>query len=510
MRSRLSILVLAIAALAFVPAAALAAGPLGNETNCGDGQDGDGDGLPDCADSDCEADPTCKPDGGAEANDARCSDWIDNDEDGAVDCDDMDCQGPGIKTCKGSWVVPMGGGSAPAEADLGDMPELGEGMSVEDLLGKGGDIDGERNDNVCSDGIDNDGDGKTDCADFGCRFDPSVTVCRGNPGMRFSVVANVAQTYDVEAEQWDTRFTKLQLRALGPINPIQDSFFLLSMRAEKTPRLTFAMFQVPVGGGHFININSGGGGLSMQPVLSESKQLLIDRAFYVYSAFQQGNGAALEVFGPMPILKGVQYRAYGGGGTGRFTGNIGGRFLPDDSENYAYSFGGQLTFNIFGHYSRWDSPFLYTPAPLTLGMDVGAKYDQTAYERYPAANVRLVLRYNRVVAIAESYSKRELEFGSWQNAYNVQVGVLVWSKHLMVAADFGEFIAGAFDDPPSSLPSDLRKQVDTREARAAMHWYFWRNIGMVSLVFKYHREGSRSGGGASTERELKAVAQFRF
>ena len=73
----------------------------------------------------------------------------------------------------------------------GDMPEISDGMDPVDMLGKGKDKDGERNDEVCSDGIDNDGDGKIDCADIGCRFDPDVTVCQGNPGMRFSIVGQV-------------------------------------------------------------------------------------------------------------------------------------------------------------------------------------------------------------------------------------------------------------------------------------------------------------------------------
>ena len=56
---------------------------------------------------------------------------------------------------------------------------------IDRLLGKGADNDGERNEFTCSDGIDNDLDGKADCADFGCRFAPDVTVCRGTPGIRF-------------------------------------------------------------------------------------------------------------------------------------------------------------------------------------------------------------------------------------------------------------------------------------------------------------------------------------
>ena len=42
--------------------------------------------------------------------------------------------------------------------------------------------------------------------------------------------------------------------------------------------MTFAMFQVPLGKrGHFLNVNSGGGGLSVALITSTSKLLLLDR-----------------------------------------------------------------------------------------------------------------------------------------------------------------------------------------------------------------------------------------
>ncbi|MFN7146152.1 MAG: hypothetical protein ACK4YP_20440, partial [Myxococcota bacterium] len=53
------------------------------ELDCDDGGDEDLDGLLDCADTDCAADPAC----GAE----RCDDGTDDDLDGAVDCADTDC-----------------------------------------------------------------------------------------------------------------------------------------------------------------------------------------------------------------------------------------------------------------------------------------------------------------------------------------------------------------------------------------------------------------------------------
>jgi hypothetical protein len=57
---------------------------------CGDGFDNDNNGLTDCADPSCAADPGCllPPEGG---RDGECRDGDDNDNDGAVDCDDPGC-----------------------------------------------------------------------------------------------------------------------------------------------------------------------------------------------------------------------------------------------------------------------------------------------------------------------------------------------------------------------------------------------------------------------------------
>ena len=85
-------------------------------------------------------------------------------------------------------------------------PETSSTPSEASLKAK--DNDGERNDLLCSDGVDNDGDGAIDCADYGCRFDPTVTICQGSPSMRFSIVGNLAQSIDFEDDVIDTRFTK--------------------------------------------------------------------------------------------------------------------------------------------------------------------------------------------------------------------------------------------------------------------------------------------------------------
>ncbi|MCH8028832.1 MAG: hypothetical protein IH874_02740 [Candidatus Dadabacteria bacterium] len=61
-----------------------AADPACVETDCADGADNDGDGLTDCADPDCAADPACVETG-------ECDDDVDNDGDGLTDCADPDC-----------------------------------------------------------------------------------------------------------------------------------------------------------------------------------------------------------------------------------------------------------------------------------------------------------------------------------------------------------------------------------------------------------------------------------
>lgn len=491
--------------------------PVRTESDCGNRQDDDGDSMVDCADADCASAPRCKPGQGPENTNDACSDWVDNDNDGAVDCDDADCEGPGLTACKGSWKGPHEGtGVGKRSRSDDEIPELAPGQSAEDLIGKGSDKDGERADEVCADGVDNDGDGRTDCEDFGCRFDPSVTVCRGNPGMRFSVVAGVAQSYAIKSyrdgdDTLDTEFKRIQLRSFGPIPLLQDSFYLLSLRAEKSPRLTFAMFQMPIAaGGHYVGINSGSGGLSAALITSTAKQLLLDPAYYVYSAFEQGNGAAVEFGGPLADGF-LGYRLFVAGGAGRSSGNVGGRYFSYDNTNYTYSLGGQLAVNIIGFTSRFDTPFLYTSVPTTLGVAVGVKYDQRAQERYAAGNASLVFRHERFVLLAENYSKLEFEFESFQTAYVVQVGFLAIPKVLLLAADFGEYLPGTMKNPPANLETDLQRQLAERQWRAAAHLYLVRNIGLLTLLYTDRTvANAKKDLPANREQTLRLEAQYRF
>lgn len=532
---------------------ALQPGKAGVEEICDDGIDNDEDSVTDCADADCDKAASCQPDGDPENTNARCTDWIDNDDDGFIDCDDEDCLTGTVTACQGSWDRPAPGavGTPGGDATPSDeIPELGAGMTVEDLIGKGGDKDGERSDQLCSDGFDNDGDGKIDCADIGCRFDPQVAVCRGTPGLRFSVVANLTnsmtldrrETKDLTQEpaylvgnlvndvwgktEFDTRITALQLRVFGPIPGIQDSFFLLSGRAENTPRLTFAMASFPIGWGHFINVNSGGGGISNNLVLSQHKRALVDSPFYLYNAFEQGNGAAVEVNGP--IVGGwLDYRAYVAGGAGFFDGNVGGRFIAFDNTNYTFSGGGQLLFTPIGYASRWDSQYLYTPVPAALLMTFGARFDRRAQEMFPAVNMSMMFRWWHLLFQAENYSKYEIFFGSAQTAYNFMFGALLWPKWVMFAADFGQFYATPLMNPPANLETDLRRQNNEFMVRAALHIYVWKSVGVVSFVVRdrYVGPGVEEGQGnifdpslhlarlftvTQNERQAKMVLQFRF
>ena len=496
---------------------ALIASPaFANETVCNDGQDNDADSMMDCADADCAKAPNCQPTGTAENSDALCSDWVDNDGNGQMDCDDVACFGAGITACLGSFErkagVPVNVAPVTTQATTSPKQQMPSSAPSEADL-RASDNDGERNDLLCSDGIDNDGDGAVDCADYGCRFDPTVTICQGSPSMRFSIVGNLAQSFDFEESQMDTRFTKLQLRSFGPIPLIANSFYLVSMRAEKTPRLTFALFQVPLGGGHYLNLNSGGGGLSNALIVSTAKQLLGDPAYYLYSAFEQGNGAAAELGGPIPFLTPgrYNYRLFAAGGSGRFSGNIGGRYFTYENTNYTYSVGGQISANLIGFTSRWDSPFLLTPTPTAVAIRVGAKYDERAQERYPALNVGLSAKHGRFVFSVEDYYKRELNFGSVQNAYNVTVGALLIKKKLMAAADFGQFLASEFTNPPEQFQTDLKKIRDETQWRAALHYYFRGNIGLLSLIYS-DRLLAANEAGKENEREhsIKLVAQYRF
>jgi hypothetical protein len=108
---------------------------------CAGGRDEDCDRLVDCADPDCRLDPACMGcvPMGPENNPVACSDGRDNDCDRQLDCADPDCRG-----VPGCGCVPTGPESNPM---------------------------------ACLDGRDNDCDGRLDCADPECAMVPACVVC---------------------------------------------------------------------------------------------------------------------------------------------------------------------------------------------------------------------------------------------------------------------------------------------------------------------------------------------
>lgn len=506
----------------------VSSGTGGHETQCEDRLDDDHDGLADCADADCFDAPNCEAGGSDENSEAACRDWLDNDGDGYVDCDDQDCQIPEIRACRGSWA---GGSSGVTSSDDGggggaDLPELGPGQSLEDLIGSGTDRDGERSDETCSDGIDNDLDGAMDCADIGCRFDPSVTVCQSHAGIRFSVVAGagarVTLNYNLDGTYTGNRpeggITLIQLRALGQIPGIQQSFFLLSARLDDSFRLSFVAFQVPISSrGHYLQMNSGSGTLSTIRIISAARQLFLDPANYMASAFEQGNGVVLEGGGPIDDDGRVRFRLFGAVGSNQFSSSVGGRFFSADDRNFAWTVGGALQLDAVGHYDRiGDNPYLYTPVPLNLSFLAGFKYDTLPNERALAWHALAVFRFWHFELRAESYSRYVLDYGAVQTAFNVMAAALLVPRALLLAADVGGFYhpVGYSNLPTgttSMTPSGVTYQPELLQYRAALHWFFYRNVGILSLVYagttREHVDGALV---SDVEHVIRVESRFRF
>ena len=497
--------------------------PATSETMCADAADDDADGMVDCADADCFASAQCSTGGRDEATNALCGDWIDNDGDGAVDCDDDDCSRPGLTACSGSYRAAAGSGQAdPAQAAAEEeLPELGPGMTVEDLVGRGGDADGERNDELCADGIDNDLDGRVDCADFGCRFDSQVTVCQGTPGLRFSVVTGVGARADLQFDsagnhvqtQPDAGFTLLQLRALGPIPFINNSFFLISIRADDRVRVTFANFQIPISGmGHYLSLNSGFGGLSSQLIISAARHPLLEPAFYMTSVFEQGNGGQLDLGGPIDPAGVLRFRVFGAAGSGEFTGNIGGRFFRsgDQSGNFSAAGGAQLVINAIGQWDRFDSPYLYVPAPMTLNFWVGAKFDQRPDERFISWHAFGLFRLWHFLVRGEYFSRYVFDYDGMDHAFNIQLSALIVPRVLMFAADAGGYyrLMGF----GRGVPESAQRQLETFQWRAAFHWFFFRNVGILSALYgeSYNEVEIGNPNSFAVERTLRLEARYRF
>ncbi|MGF1466087.1 MAG: hypothetical protein ACFCGT_08125 [Sandaracinaceae bacterium] len=203
------------------------AGPEGDAHRCTDGADNDGDGFVDCDDFDCARSPDatvaglCRASadgvGGAEGTAAACADGIDNDGDGFVDCADFGCSRPAIDHPDHDALQALCVAEDTFEACADGADNDGDGYAdCEDFscrsvpvervcVGRDGGLaarsdvgcpDGvcrrhercvsrqpcresdptseEAAVRSCTDGLDNDGDGFTDCDDWDCNHDPLV------------------------------------------------------------------------------------------------------------------------------------------------------------------------------------------------------------------------------------------------------------------------------------------------------------------------------------------------
>jgi Ca2+-binding EF-hand superfamily protein len=154
-------------------------GPEDNVAACTDGFDNDGDSYVDCDDFDCGSTGVCSDENTAET----CSDGIDNDGNGFIDCDDNQCSQTNdpalqmlcpiensVETCS-NGIDDDGNGFI----DCNDFscsrcagPD-GDCISEDDRAARDYCRErGESNFEKCTDGVDNDGNGFIDCADFSC------------------------------------------------------------------------------------------------------------------------------------------------------------------------------------------------------------------------------------------------------------------------------------------------------------------------------------------------------
>ncbi len=142
---------------AYLPPSPLGTGdplPLFYFNFCSDGIDNDGDGFMDALDTDCKnVFGECGPSPATEDfTFLSCSDAIDNDLNATADCADAQCRSGGKIGRKGCTNASCG---APAKYAL-TLTDAAACSASENTAA------------YCGDGIDNDADGATDCADAGC------------------------------------------------------------------------------------------------------------------------------------------------------------------------------------------------------------------------------------------------------------------------------------------------------------------------------------------------------
>jgi hypothetical protein len=146
------------------------------ETSCTDGVDNDCDGFTDASDPDCDTPPVCVP---TEDPETSCEDGIDNDCDESIDCDDSDCsQDPACQTGMACSDYPDKGSCQNDPACVWEgSPKNGTCVDAAVC------VPNETPEVSCTDGVDNDCNGATDCADTNCSGDPACQTACNNDGV---------------------------------------------------------------------------------------------------------------------------------------------------------------------------------------------------------------------------------------------------------------------------------------------------------------------------------------
>ncbi|MEC8049720.1 MAG: hypothetical protein VX210_02925, partial [Myxococcota bacterium] len=153
--------------------------------------------------------------------------------------------------------------------------------------------------------------------------------------------------------------------------------------------------------------------------------------------------------------------------------------------------------------------------PLSLSTRYGAKWEQRSAERFPALFFGAQTRFSYFHLAGEYYWRNAMqstvengetiEISSKQHSMNVELGVLLLPKHLMLAMDYGFYKVMSPLNPSFSYPTDEETQL-----RGALHWYFWRQIGVASVF--YARKQVRELGDVEWDvsNEFRIAAQYRF
>lgn len=136
------------------------------EALCDDGVDDDGDGALDCADDDCADDPSC-----VDVVEI-CDNGVDDDRDGDMDCMDADCSS--APSCPSEDCIAPGDEDEDGFSNCADS-QCKNKFCLASVVGAICSqyppfhcVGGEDRSSQCSDGLDNDFDGLTDCMDPDC------------------------------------------------------------------------------------------------------------------------------------------------------------------------------------------------------------------------------------------------------------------------------------------------------------------------------------------------------